>query len=343
MNRGKLLSDIKVPDRRSTLRHVPRPPKQRPGNTGKIVESSSSSSGKKRPPPERGLPSLSRSDSPTRPAKDLPRSPSLPVRRLPPSPARSMSPPSRSTSSHAVPRNKLPEKPDVSTLPPRTTLPPSPGPPRFKFPPTSVSPIDRKKAPARPPPLQRRDNNNNNITNVNSNNNDNFDNAYSDDDCETYEEIDDNSVKYKPNRPPPILPRRNESVETETDADETVSPAHGVRVPTYPVPTYPVPNKRPLTQDAPEKPPHSGSPRKESNVSKPERYPPPPPPASENSTGGCGEVIMPPPRKYYPSPTSSLTNSQNDAEFKNEINNILKKNTKPNDIISARKVSTTAT
>lgn len=290
-----MIEDLKVPDRKATLRRIPRPPKESPGEVfGKVIDSSSSD---RKRPPERGLPSLpSDRESPTPPRRALPKSPAITKRPIPPSPPRSPSPPER-LQNRTVPRSaKLsPLLPGRGTIPP-----PSSTKPPFRPPPRASSLVDQ----------------NNNVES---------------DDEETYEEIDDASIRYKPERPPPILPKRNDDEQTAR-----------VRLP-----TNPVPNKRPArfsqetqrptrtSQESqpPEKPPHIQN-RKESNVTRPERIPPPPPPESPE---GNGDVAIPP-RKYYPSPTSSLNNSQTESDFKNEISNVLKNIKKPNDFITGRKV-----
>ena len=129
---------------------------------------------------------------------------------------------------------------------------------------------------------------------------------------EFYEAIDDMEIKYKPPRPPPILPRRN--TEEITTSPSTKSPNY--------MKSGSVDSSLPRQ-------------RRESNAQRPNHAPPPPPEGSNgpspppvdynnstNSSGESSDLVVAPPRKFYPkSPNSSLTEN----DLKKELNFMLRK------------------
>lgn len=123
-------------------------------------------------------------------------------------------------------------------------------------------------------------------------------------------------IKYKPPRPPPILPKRNSD-------DALTSPSlTSIKSPNYIASSS--------FDSASLSPPPQ---RRESNAQRPNRAPPPPPegptppPVDYNNnnkdyiTSDSGPVVAPP-RKFYPkSPDSSMT----EKDLKKELSLVLKK------------------
>lgn len=287
-SRNVLLSELRLPGRKKSLRATPRPPsKQLPEfKLGRVIEG---------PPSKRLPPAPPRSSLPPAPSSTLPQR------------GRLHSPPSQS-----LPKpSNLPPK--TSSLPPKTALP---RPPKFDM--NNNENEKNRNIPSKPPRVQpclpspRKP-----IPNV-PDEQENYEavlqspteeynalgfTADSDGDDEVYEEIDDDDFHSR--RPPPVPSSSRPGLSTN-----------------------PLPNKRPNKALPPVRPVSqevtANRERKTSNLSKPERAPPPPPAEvrkisveeNKEERRGSGSVVIPP-RRYFP--RKSIDSSEN--EFVREIKN----------------------